>query len=274
MSKTPKLYTFSNSIRLEYMAYGYGKKTLICFHGFGQNYQVFEKLATELNGYQVIGINLFFHGKSDRTSGTKYLSHEEWKKILNGFLHELGINNFSVFGYSMGGRYVASTIQSFSDRIDHCFFIAPDGIVKRSAYEFATFPLGSEQLFGFFMRNPKPFFTFLYLIEQTRLFNQWTINFSRSQLRDKGQRMKVYKSWVMLRKFRLSQKTLIKLLNTAPFQSAFIFGKYDNIIQPKRHFHFLSQLKKAKVTILDTGHTKLLNESFSKIADFLSSYQD
>lgn len=269
MNKSTALYQFSPDIQLEYATYGEGKNTLICFHGFGQDYQVFESLSKEIPEYQVIGVNLFFHGKSNRISKTKYLNHEEWKNVLGGLLNHLNISRFSVLGYSMGGRYTASTIRSFTDRINHCFFIASDGITKRSSYEFVTFPLGSEQLFGFFMRNPRPFFALLYLLEKTKLFNQWTINFSRSQLRDEAQRMRVFKSWIALRKFRLKQLELIHLINTSPFKSTVIFGKYDNIIQPKRHFYFLNKVQKAKVLILDTSHAKLLNESFSKISNLL-----
>ena len=264
------LYEYSPSIQLEYEVFGDGNQTLICFHGFGQNTQVFRDLSQVVSNYRVVSIHLFFHGQSTRHHSSKYLSLEEWKKIFSGFLTYLNVERFSVVGYSLGGRYTSSTINSFKELIDYCFFIAPDGIIKRSSYEFATFPLGSEQLFGFFMKNPKPFFGFLWLIEKTKLFNQWTIDFSRAQLRDKDQRMRVYHSWITLRKFRLKQAQLIELINTAPFQTTVIFGKYDKIIQPKRHLMFLDKLKKAKVIILETGHTKLLDASFIEISKVLN----
>lgn len=270
MDNSPQLYSHSPSTALEYTIYGQGNYTLICFHGFGQSYQEFQHLSSLLPTHRILSINLLFHGRSHRSSDSKYLTHKEWKEILNGLLDYLKISTFSVIGYSMGGRYTTSTIHSFSNRIDHCFLVAPDGIVKRSTYEFATFPLGSEQLFRFFMENPKTFFTFLNLIEKTKLFNQWTINFSRSQLRDEEQRKRVYKSWIALRKFRLPQAKLVELINTASFQTTLIFGKYDNIIQPKRHLHFFNKLKKPKVIILDTGHSKLLHESFSKVSRLLN----
>ncbi|WP_420582996.1 alpha/beta fold hydrolase [Reichenbachiella sp.] len=269
MNNSHQLYIHSPSIQLEYLCFGEGEKTLVCFHGFGQNLMVFKDLSLMLSNYQVVSLNLFFHGKSDRKGGLKYLYQKEWKTIFDGFLHHLKIDRFSILGYSLGGRYTTSTLKSFEECIDHCILIAPDGIVKRSSYEFATFPLGSEQIFGFFMRNPKPFFTFLTLLEKTKLFNQWTIDFSRAQLQDKDQRMRVYHSWITLRKFRIRLAELIDKINSGTFQTTVIFGQYDKIIQPKRHFYFLNQIPKAKVIILDTGHTKLLNESFVKVSDVL-----
>lgn len=271
MNHSPKLYIHSQSIQLEYACSGNGEKTLICFHGFGQNLMVFNDLSSGLVDHQVVSVNLFYHGKSVRQGGSKYLLQEEWKNIFARFLNHLNIDRFSVLGYSLGGRYTSSTLKSFENRIDHCLLIAPDGIVKRSSYEFATFPLGSEQLFGFFMRNPKPFFIFLDLLEKTKMFNQWTIDFSRAQLQDKDQRMRVYHSWITLRKFRMRQAQLIQRINTGNFKTTVIFGKYDKIIQPERHFYFLNQIPEAKVIILDTGHTKLLNESFAEVSHALNS---
>lgn len=185
-------------------------------------------------------------------------------------LNQLKITKFSLLGYSMGGRYVISSLYAFSDRVQHCFLIAPDGVVKRGSYELATFPYGMQQLFKFFMRNPSPFFTFLNVVEKTRIVDPWTIKFSRSQLKDPRQREMVLKSWITLKRLRLKQNELVSLINKPSFSSVFIFGKHDRIIQPKRHFHFLNKLQNTKVFILDTGHAKLLHASFSKIAELLN----
>ncbi|MEP1780174.1 alpha/beta hydrolase [Reichenbachiella sp.] len=270
MNVSPQLYKFPPDLQLEYMLYGVGKKFLICFHGFGQDHSVFEGLTPELPDYQIISINLLFHGKSDRNHAPKYLRHSEWKNILKGLLDELGIQRFSVLGYSMGGRYLASTLLSFRECIEHCIFIAPDGIVKRMSYEFATFSLGPQQLFRYFMNNPRPFFFFLNIIERTRLMNPWTIKFSRSQLKDPKQRYMVLRSWITLKKLRVRQNKLVAIINEVKFSTTFIFGKYDLIIAPKRHFKFLNKLQNTKVIILDTGHSNLVNESIPKISQQLN----
>lgn len=272
MNKSSQLYKFSSKTQLEFAIYGQGERSLICFHGFGQDHSVFKELSSYLTNYQVVGINLLFHGESDRGNERKYMHHEEWEKIMEALLDQLNIRKFSVLGYSMGGRYAVSTIRSFSDRIDHCFLIAPDGIVRRSSYEFATFPYGPQQLFGFFMNNPRLFFIFLNLVEKTKLVNQWTINFSKNQLNNEDQRRRVFKSWVTLKKLRLSQKKLVALVNTASHATTFIFGKHDNIIKPKSHFSFFNKLQNSKVIILDTGHTKLLDESISTISEKLNTF--
>ncbi|MEO9967380.1 MAG: alpha/beta hydrolase [Reichenbachiella sp.] len=272
MNNFSQLYKIDSGLQLEFTSHGNGDRCLICFHGFGQDFSVFDPLHDLLPDFRVVSLNLLFHGQSNRTSEEKYLRHEEWQKMFNGFLDHLRIKRFSIVGYSMGARYVSSTIHSFANRIDHCIFIAPDGVVNRRSYVLATFPWGPEQLFRYFMKNPRPFFAFLDLAEKIKLINPWTIKFSRNQLKDPAIRRRVLQSWVTLKKLRLKQKALVELLNGSNYQTTFYFGKYDSIIAYDRHLHFLNQLRNNKVIILDTGHTQLLHESFTTIRDQLSEY--
>lgn len=270
MDISSKIYHHNSSIQLEYAVFGSGEQVLVCFHGFGQNYLAFEPYTDALPRYRIVSVNLLFHGESHRTSDAKYLTHQEWKEVFSGLLSQLDIDRFSVLGYSMGGRYIASTIASFSARIDHCFFIAPDGIVKRRSYKFATFPIGPQQLFSYFMHHPQPFFVFLDLIERTKLMNPWTIKFSRSQLKDEQQRLRVLKCWITLKHLRVKQSELVRLINESHFKTYMIFGKYDRIIIPERHQSFFDQLKYAHISIIDSAHHELIDQALPTIKLALS----
>ncbi|UXX79520.1 alpha/beta hydrolase [Reichenbachiella carrageenanivorans] len=271
MKKTQHLFKYSPEFQLDYLQYGQGNQRLICFHGFGQEATIFEELSSQLTDYQIISIHLLFHGQSDRTHSSTYLQHKEWKAVLAGLLDHLNISRFSVLGYSMGGRYTISTIYAFANRVDHCLLIAPDGIVKRMSYELATFPYGPQQLFSYFMYHPKSFFSFLDLIEKTKLINPWTVKFSRSQLKEDAQRHRVFKSWITLKKLRLKQKALIALINKEKFKTHLIFGRYDRIIIPEHHQNFCDQLPSTQVSIIESAHHDLITHATDTIKQALAS---
>ena len=49
-------------LKLEYITFGNGKETLICFHGFGQEAQGFLAFETTLGKqYTIHSVNLFYH---------------------------------------------------------------------------------------------------------------------------------------------------------------------------------------------------------------------
>jgi pimeloyl-ACP methyl ester carboxylesterase len=227
-------------------------------------------MSTALPSYRIISVNLFFHGGSQRNHPQKYLKHDEWKFIFTGFLEHIKVEKFSILGYSLGGRYVISTMYSFSEQIAHCILIASDGIVKRFWYEFATSPTVPEFLFRYFMGNPKPFFQLMDLLEKSRLMNPSTIKFARTQLRNEEKREQVFQSWVTLKKLRLPLRNLIPLINSKQFSTTIIFGEYDRIINQKNHSTFLKKLETASISIVESSHHEMINSSLSEIKKALS----
>lgn len=270
MNHSSKAYIHNDGTIVHYDLYGSGDSTLICFHGFGQRAKVFNPLALQLNNFRIISIDLFFHGESQRKSDRKYLKHKEWQSIFKGLLTQESVLRFSLLGYSMGGRYTISCLLSFQDRIDRVILIAPDGIIKRFWFEFATMPIGPAQLFSQFMHNPKPFFRFLSFLERTKLMNATTLKFARSQLKNDTQRLQVLNCWIMLRYLEIAPSQLSKLLDLTPKQSLVIFGANDKVIDHKQHQKFFRLLHQSRVKIINARHHDMVDQSIGLLVSELN----
>lgn len=265
------LFHHSSGAVLEYQTYGEGPKNLICFHGFAQDTRSFQFLEGQLEGqYTIIAVRLFYHGLCSRADNVHlYLRMPEWQNIFGDFLIYMEIDRFSLLAYSMGGRFAISTFHLWEEKIDHLILAAPDGIIRRFWYQFATFPVGLRQLFHFFMTHPEPFFSFLALLEKLKVMNKSVIKFATTQLGDEKHRMLVYQTWTAFKRFRLSEKALLHRINRSPTKAIFIFGKKDRIIDPKAHASFLSGLSHSEVHILDHGHNRLMERAEEIIASAL-----
>lgn len=266
--------TFTDSAGnvLDYCSYNKGDRVLICFPGFGETFESFSNLAKKLPQYRLVGINLYFVGKSVRANKSKYLVNKEWKKTFGEFLQKQGIERFSVIGFSLGGRFSASTFGSFQDRMDHLVLVAPDGIMKRFTYQLATFPVFFRQLFHFLMTNPRLYFSMVDLLRVLKLINPFVAKFSKTQLQSSEHRMLVYKSWVTFKFLRLTNREFLKTVRHSSCQTTFIFGEKDKIIVPKRHLLFLSKMVNSKVHVLPYGHNKLVDNASNEILEALTTY--
>ena len=91
-------------------------KPIICLHGFSENISTWEFL--ELNGYQLILIDLIGHGKSDKPISGKYYSVKIMIEHLHKIICKLGFINYSMLGYSMGGRIALAYALSYQSEID------------------------------------------------------------------------------------------------------------------------------------------------------------
>ncbi|MDB5273031.1 MAG: alpha/beta hydrolase, partial [Chitinophagaceae bacterium] len=100
---------------LHYRQYGKGSSVLLCFHGYGQDHDVYRELETLYGSkYTIYSFDLFYHGQSFWHNKTQPLEKEDWSAIMADFFAIQKINRFSLVGYSMGSRFALATFDAFA----------------------------------------------------------------------------------------------------------------------------------------------------------------
>lgn len=84
---------------------------ILCIHGFAADYTAFRLTEKTLGkDYNIISLDLRGHGKSDETND---LSIEILARDLNEIIKKLGLRDFSILGWSMGGSIALEYIKIF-----------------------------------------------------------------------------------------------------------------------------------------------------------------
>src|SRR6185437_13009699 len=98
---------------LHYRQYGKGSSALLCFHGYGQDHDVYRELeALYGNKYTIYSFYLFYHGQSFWHNKKQPIEKEDWSAIIHQFLALEHIDHFSLVGYSMGSRFALATFDA------------------------------------------------------------------------------------------------------------------------------------------------------------------
>ncbi|HEV7381123.1 MAG TPA: alpha/beta hydrolase, partial [Dyadobacter sp.] len=175
---------------LHYHKLGHGPNTLLAFHGIGQDgVSCFQPFVENLGDhYTIYAFDLFFHGESNPPNTGKKLSDPElitkeiWKDTITDFLQKNDITRFDIAGFSMGGRFALATLESYPDRIDKAFLIAPDGVSEHPLYTLASrFPL-TRSLFRWSMQKPVLFFRTAELLAKVKIVHSSLIRFTQHVL--------------------------------------------------------------------------------------------
>ena len=108
-------------------------KPIICLHGFSENISTWKFI--QLQGYQLILIDLIGHGKSDKPKHRKYYSLKAMIRHLNKLISKLGLKRYSMLGYSMGGRIALAYALTYPNAIDKLILesasYGEDGVLNR-----------------------------------------------------------------------------------------------------------------------------------------------
>ena len=251
-----------NNSSLHYAVAGNGPKAMLVFHGFGQDMSVFEYLSAHLGSdYTFYVFDLFFHGKSTWSRGEQTLEKKEWTEIIRLFREQNRITDFSLAGFSLGGKFVLATFESCPQFTKEVFLIAPDGIKTSFWYSMATYPSLLRNLFKSMIDHPERFISIAKFLNKTGLVDKGLIRFAEYQMNSEEKRKRVYYSWVVFRHLTFNMNSIASLLNQHRVRLTLIVGKHDKVITPENMAVLLNKVLNHRLEILDSGHTGLINQS-------------
>jgi len=244
---------------LHYTVVGTGNKTLLLFHGFGQDNEIYQPLAQALSStYTLYIFDLYFHGKSKWANDETPLEKEEWKRIMSQFISENTLENFSIGGFSLGGKFAMATAEAFPEKTKALFLIAPDGIKTSFWYSIATYPFLFRKLFKSMITHPGRFNAIANVIQSVGLVDKGLIRFAEHQMNTQEKRNQVYYSWVVFRRLTFDLNKLAKLLNDHHIRVTMVTGRYDKVILTGNMDRLVKKLNNPQIEVLEAGHNALV----------------
>jgi len=247
---------------LHFTKAGNGEQTLIAFHGFGQTGEAFHALADALSDqYTIYLFDLFFHGNSEWKLDEHPIEKITWKALMDKFLGDHFITNFSVLGFSMGGKFALATLEAFPDQVKEIFLLAPDGIKTSMWYSLATYPVMFRKLFKSMITHPGRFTSIAHVAHRIGLIDKGILRFVESQMNTEEKRKRVYYSWVVFRHLKFDMASIAGIINNNKVRLVMIVGKFDKVITPQNMHALLRHVKSYTLEIPEIGHNGVIEAS-------------
>jgi len=248
--------------RLHYAKTGNGEKTMLVFHGFGQDLSTFDHFTHRLAPhYSFYIFDLYFHGLSTWNQGEKPLSKAVWRATMERFLTTTGIETFSIAAFSMGGKFALATVEAFPEKTKELILIAPDGIKTNIWYNMATYPLPLRNFFKTLVLRPDRFEKVAGWLHRSGFIDSGLLRFADYQMSSVEKRDRVYYSWVVFRHLTFNTGRIAALMNEYHIRLLVIVGEYDRVIPPANVEPFVRKVKGARMEVLQSGHHGLINQS-------------
>lgn len=257
--------SFRNS-NIHYTTTGTGEKILICLHGFAESAESFIPLAEHLtNKYTIVMPDMPLHGKTIWKE-TLVFTAADLAEMINA-IPEVGNKNFSVLGYSMGGRLALQLYQAIPQKIEKLILIAPDGIIINSWYRLATQTSAGNTLFYWLMKNPGGFFVVTTALKKLSLINTGVYKYVHQHLKTSDMRARLYNIWTTMRKMKPDILAIKKLIIACKTPVVLIYGRYDKVIRYTTGEKFRTGIETlCTLHILNCGHRILHEKNIEEIA--------
>jgi pimeloyl-ACP methyl ester carboxylesterase len=262
------------SSKVHYCWFGGGQKILLCFHGYGESEQTFHFLEKYISAeYTLFAIDLPFHGKTQWQEGLRFAA-TDLLAIIEALCakHKLQLDQFTLLGYSMGGRVALQLLQVIPDKIEKTVLLAPDGLKVNFWYWLATQTYIGNRLFGFTMKHPAWFFSLLQAGNRLKLINQSVLKFTRYYIHDITVRRQLYERWTGMRAIKPDLAFVKKLIRAHRLPVRLLYGQYDRIIRHERGEKFRKGIESfCTLHIIQTGHQVLQEKHANQIIQLIQS---
>jgi len=254
---------------LHYCLWGTGNKLLLCLHGFGETASGFHVFEPFLHReYTIIAPDLPLHGETLWHDPLLFTA-EDITAVIDSIpaLHK---RNFSLMGYSMGGRIALHLYQHMPGRIKELILIAPDGIKINIWYRFATQNRLGNIIFKYVMRNPRFFFWITRVLRKGGMINTGVYKYVHIHLQNADMRMQLYNIWTTMRRMKPDIRQIKSLIKANKTTVVLIYGRFDRVIRYTTGEQFRSGIESfCDLHILDAGHRLLTEKNAAVIATLL-----
>lgn len=249
--------------QLHYEVFGSGPETLLAFHGFGQDRNIFREWAKKLDSkYTFYAFDLFYHGESHRPF--RKLSKGEWKEWIEAFLRQEKIEKFSILGYSLGGRFAISSAIICEEYVNELILVAPDGIFLTPWFKLATTPI-IKLFFKHIMTHPDRLEKLITFNERAKIVNKYVADFARKEMGDLENRKRVYRSWNFFKPLGYSEDYLINHFKNVKHSSKLVVGDKDHIIKPQGILPIIERMEIFEVHHLPMKHHQLAKPEVAEL---------
>lgn len=270
MGHTSSAVFTHGAFTLEFRVYAGGKETMLAFHGFGKSMDDMEMFHDTLKEkYTVYAFNFFHHGKSvyptDRIKKNTLLP-QEWNQLMEKFLEQQNIKQFSLFGYSMGGKLCLEMVLHFTKRVTSVYLLAPDGLKTNFWYALTSRNRVGNAMYRGVIKNPKPLLGAMGFLRFTRLLNKSLYRFVKNSIATREKRQMVHDVWMTMRHFEPALKKVGEIIKQENIPVHVLLGKYDKVI-PATLGNRLKKYAPEHVTVyvVDCGHNMFVEETIHTV---------
>ena len=245
---------------------GAGPQLLICLHGFGESAMHFLPLVKQLGSrFTIVALDMPRHGQTEWKEERPF-APADLKALVTALLQQENKQQFSLLGYSMGGRLALSLLIEMAPQIRRLILMAPDGIKNNPWHYFVTQTGVGNRLFKHVTYHPNFLFRLMKVARNLGGLNESVYKFAFHSRDTLDKRLKVYNVWTDMRRMQPSLRRCKELLKQYHIPTLLIYGKYDRIIPAVLGPRLVDGSFAGEIVVVEKGHQLMSEELGALIA--------
>lgn len=240
--------------RINYLAWGSGKRLIIALPGFSNSAALFEPIATKLAAScTLVAIDLPFHGRTQWQA--EQYSAADVQQWIQAILRRFNVDRFDWMGFSLGGRIILSMIDDMFSHLNSIHLIAPDGLATyRTFYPSLAPQFLRKGLFQMIARYPQKWLRLAKVLHDWHLLDHFSLIYIEKHLRTTIQTERLFKTWLSLPNFPVSKRQSQRILIKQKTPITLNLAIRDKFVNTRAIQGWAKPIPQVRLYLFDEGH--------------------
>ena len=253
--------------RVHYLKYGQGPKTLIAFHGFADNAEMFAPFGEMLDDiYTIYAIDLPFHGQT--TWQKNDYAASDINEIILEVLQLTHCLSYDILGYSLGGTIILSVLAEIDEPPDRIILLAPGGVKVRGLSNTFPMPMLGRKIAYFLTEKPSWLVAVVSFLTKVGLIHNFYVRYVKAHMRTTKNHKRLFYTWFALSHFPVNIRRVVNTCQSKSISMLILTGSRDKVVDSQALRQAFGSRAGFKVVELEQNHL-MLNK---KVAETLRIY--
>ncbi len=255
MSNLKQFFLEIDSVALSFWQKGEGNKVLVCTHGFRQDKSQFLPLFKTIpSGWVVLAFDQPAHGETrwedrDYCFDSNFMG-KLWGKLISLYPH----SEWSLAGFSMGGKTAMMLHRSSPFPIKNLILIAPGGVYTTPLNRFFSYNSIGKLMFHYFIDNPIRVMKVVDYSYKRKWIRTFQYRFIKAHLTNPEAGYFLKKFTDIYRRFDFSFPAYGKFTQATQTHILLIWGKQDEVVTIDQSLLFQKHIPNAGIYYINGKH--------------------
>lgn len=250
---------------------GHGSQLLICFHGFGENKDAFDRLFLQIPGdWIILSLDLPLFGDSQWQDPNTVIDHHTWTELIQHIHMRHPQVDWHLLGFSMGGKVALAFQQLLETPARSLILMAPDGIARHPLHAFVSRTQLGTWLIRQVVYHPGPILRLTEWAFRLGWIDPFIHLFMNDNFAEKRWRKRMYLCLTLYEGFQIDWHKVQKKNTPSDTHWYLIWGKKDMTFGRKAAHRLKRIIPSTALYELESGHM-LLWDQFGQVRNLIHS---
>ena len=267
--ETLSFHLYIENVSLSFWEKGEGENILLCTHGYRQDKAQFPPLFETIpEGWKILAFDQPMHGNTHWDDKNYCFDKFFFKKLWKALMEKYPQKQWSLLGFSMGGKTAMMMHQAEPLLVRKMILIAPGGVYTTPLNRFFSYHRLGRPFFQYLLKNPNTVMKGISYAHKKKWMRPFQYRFLKAHFTNLETSLFLRRFVSIYRNFDFPFPAYARFTQTTNTHLYLLWGKQDEVVTVNQTDLFRKYAPQTRITVIEGRHN-LIEENLEEVRQYV-----